>query len=99
MHPTRTPLKTEFGFSAAEANRGSVKPVAAASVVPIKWRRDSECVVMPKWNAKAQRLLPKSRGNQRDGELRLRRLAEECPVELIRLVEHGVNAPTMNVHH
>jgi hypothetical protein len=42
MHPTRTPLKTEFGFSAAEANRGSEKPVAAASVVPRKWRRESE---------------------------------------------------------
>jgi hypothetical protein len=67
MHPMRTPLKTEFGFSAAEAMRGSVKPVAAASVVPRKWRRESECVVMRSWNAKARRLLPESQGNQRSG--------------------------------
>jgi hypothetical protein len=27
-----------------------------------------------------------------------RRLAQKCPVEFIRLVERGVNAPTMNVN-
>jgi len=42
MHPTRTPPKTEFGFSAAEAKRGSEQLVALAIAVPRKWRRESE---------------------------------------------------------
>lgn len=42
----RTPLKTEFGFSAAEASRGSVRPVAVAMVEARKLRRVSEFEVM-----------------------------------------------------
>jgi hypothetical protein len=41
MQPMRTPLKTELGLAAAEANRGSVRPVAAANAEPRKLRRVS----------------------------------------------------------
>ena len=60
----RTPLKTEFGLAAAEAKRGSVKPVAAATAVPRNLRRVSGLDFMGRLEGVELLLLPESNRNQ-----------------------------------